>query len=483
MPARIFAIWIICYLGGAMIAPFFEINPIWWLIIGVVLCVSSFLLFRRKYFWAVIFGLGIIFLSVFQFQNRLIFYENANQQYAGKNIKFVASVADLPAQVEHGQKLLLEIKTANGQAQKGRLIIYVKNYPEVKFADTLEFKAKTKLYKEKENRLVKDRVIGEASVVKFEKIGRETGLKYRIKGILFGIRTRLNEALEQTLPQKEASLASGLILGEKSFISPEFKRALQDSGTSHIIALSGYNITIILSLFIIFQMRLSRRLNLILPLAFIIFFVIMTGASASIVRAGIMGFMPVLAKYLGRSSNSFMAILFSAFIMAVANPFIVLYDIGFQLSFAALCGMIYIGPMIARAFSSWPQSLNFILSETLGAQIVTLPLLLFYFGRVSIVAPISNLIILSLVPLGMLVSFLIGVFGVFLPFLTMVVAIPGYVLLHLFYVLISFFGSLPFASKQLEISNPAWLLMTYLIMLDLVLLGRRFMKREDKIRM
>jgi len=203
----------------------------------------------------------------------------------------------------------------------------------------------------------------------------------------------------------------------------------------------------------------------------------MTGASASIVRAGIMGFMPLLARYLGRSSNSFVAILVSAFIMTLLNPFIVLYDIGFQLSFMALCGMLYLGPLISVWLGWLPNGIRFILAETLGAQIATLPLLLFYFGTVSIVSPISNLVILALVPFGMLAAFFVGLMGIFLPIIAQLIAIPSYFLLHIFYLLINYFGSLPYASTQLKIDNPVWLIITYVVILDIIFMSRKYIKK------
>lgn len=473
MPAKALTVWIICFLTGAIIAPFFEVSIIYWLVLGLVLCSCSFLSFTKKPLWIIIFGLGLVFLSVFNFQSQQVVYKELNNFYSNKKVEVIGSISSLPIETKTGWKVELDSLSINQRQEEGKVLIYIKKYPEIDFADELKFSGKIKKYRQKENQLIRDHIIGEISVNKFDKTGQNNSIKYQIKGFLFHIRTSFNEVLQQTLPQKEAGLASGLILGEKTAMSAEFKRALQNSGTSHIIALSGYNITIILSLFVIFRTKLSRIWNLLLPLAFIIFFVIMTGASASIVRAGIMGFMPVLARYLGRNSHSFIAILVSALIMVFINPYVVLFDVGFQLSFSALCGMLYLGPIISKLFYMLPDSIRLILSETLGAQIVALPLLLYYFGTVSIISPISNLIILSLVPIGMLASFVIGVSGFVVPILAQFLAVPGYILLHLFYLLINFFGSLPFASTQLKINNPLWLVLAYLLLLDIMLIDRQ----------
>ncbi len=277
-------------------APFFELSPNLWFILGGTLCLSSFFLFRKRYLWTLLFALGVLFLSITGFQAQKLEYKTLNLEHAEKQGKFVGSVSTMPTDTETGKKVTLGNISIDGVKTKGSVVIYTRKYPEAEFADQLQFAGKIKKYNQRENSLIKDNLIGEITVNEFQKVGKDKTFVYRAKGILFGIRGKFNEALQKSLPQKEANLASGLILGEKSLLSADQKRALQNSGTSHIVALSGYNITIILSLFVVAQGRLSRRWNLLLPLLFIFLFVVMTGASASVVRAGIMGFMPVLAS-------------------------------------------------------------------------------------------------------------------------------------------------------------------------------------------
>jgi competence protein ComEC len=279
------------------------------------------------------------------------------------------------------------------------------------------------------------------------------------------------------LPAEEAGLASGLILGEKALISAELKRNLQVSGTTHIIALSGYNITIILGLFAFLKTKASRLMNLIIPTVFILSFVVMTGAAASIVRAAIMGFMPIFARYIGRPANNIMAILVSAFLMLLFNPYLALYDVGFQLSFMAMVGLMYIGPLIHGLFPK-QNSLTLILAETLSAQIAVLPLIIFNFGVVSVISPFSNLSILLLVPVGMFVSFLTGFSGIFHPLLRKLASLAAFPLLKVINFLVSFFGGLPFASFQYTVTNPIWVFVMYFVIFDLVYLLKNLYTRK-----
>jgi len=361
----------------------------------------------------------------------------------------------------------VKLTSVNGFTENVKIKVYAPSFPKFGQGQVIRFETKVKPYGEKKWRLAKDGYAGEANLGEYEITGKESGLPATVKGWLFGLRVKFNEAISYSLPAAEGGLGSGLILGEKALITPEVTRQLQISGTTHIIALSGYNITIILGLFVFLEGKLSRFLRVLVPLLFIILFVVMTGGAASLVRAAIMGFMPLLAIYLGRESDSFIAILLSATIMILFNPLLALYDVGFQLSFAALAGMIYLAPIIARVLTKSPDYVAGPLSETIGAQLAAMPLLAYYFGSVSLISPISNLVILSLVPIGMIVAFSIGLAGMIWQVFASFVAIPGFVVLALINHLIAFFGSIPAASRTVKIENPAWILIMYFLLFDM----------------
>jgi len=401
-----------------------------------------------------------------------------NEVISAQKIQAVGYVADVPVTNEFGQTVEITLKSVNGRVDDSKIKAYANAYPKLSYGQILRFETKVKPYGDKQWRLAKDGFVGEATISDYTLSGAETGFLVNIQGWLFAIRNRFNEVISRSLPAAESGLASGLILGEKALITPEVTRQLQISGTTHIIALSGYNITIILGLFVYFEKKWSRLARLFIPLGFILAFVLMTGGAASLIRAAIMGFMPLLAVYLGRESDSFIAILFSAALMIAINPFLALFDVGFQLSFAALAGMIYLAPIIRRLISRLPDFLSGTFSETVGAQLAAMPLLAFYFGSVSLISPLANLVILSLVPLGMLVSFAVGFAGIIWQGFANFVSIPSYVILHGINWLIAFFGSLPAASKSVKITNPIWIILTYLALFDLWLIFNKT-KRID----
>jgi competence protein ComEC len=473
MRAKIFTIWLVFYLAGSGLGTYFVSAPKSWLILGAILCFLSFLIFNNRYFWGIVFGIGIFFISVYSFQAKSLNLDRINESLARVEINYIAVINEPPVISENAQQLTLTIIDEDNIGYHRKIVVYTRRFPTYKFGEKVEFKAKVKAYDEKSGRYKKDNVVGSIFLNNIDKIGYEDGLSIKIYSVLYSIRAKVNSALSVALPSREAGLASGLILGEKAFLSADTKRLLQASGTMHIIALSGYNITIILSLFQFLRARYSRLTNLLVPLVFVLIFVVMTGAAPSIVRAAIMGLMPVLARCFGRGSSSFVTILFSAVIMLILNPFLLIYDVGFQLSFLALTGMMYLGPILYEKLSFLPKYISFPISETLGAQLTSLPILIYYFGNVSVISPISNLIILSLVPLCMLIAFFIGAIGAIVPLFAKIFAIPGFIILKLFNDLIAFFGNLPFAAYQVEIKNPILIICFYFLLFDLWFIFRK----------
>jgi competence protein ComEC len=476
MKAKKFAFLEISFLVGAFVAPLFT-EEIAWLYLGLFLSLASLFMFKVNKGWFILLGIGLVFLSLYRFQSREAYYEQQNRLISGKEIFYSGTVAYLPIEKEYGDKVIVQLKH-----NLGKILLYT-DKDKLRFGQEVYFKGKVKKYDKNRTYLIKEGVIGELSAKEIKVTGDDRSLATQTKRFLFGLREKINGALTEALPQKEAALAGGLILGEKQFLSADFVRSLQGSGTSHIIALSGYNITIIIGLFAVFYPFLSRKVNLLLPVAFVIAFVVMTGGAASVVRASIMGLMPLAARYLGRDTDSFLAILFSATVMVLLNPFILLYDVGFQLSFAALVGMIYLAPFLEKLFKYWPNTPRKIFSESVCAQVGVLPLILYYFGIVSIISPISNLLILLLIPFAMLGSFVVAIVQLAFPILNTLLVFPVYFILHAVLSLIEYFGNLPFATQQKKIDNPYLVILVYLLFIDLLFLirNKRRKKFEEEI--
>lgn len=219
-----------------------------------------------------------------------------------------------------------------------------------------------------------------------------------------GIQNFFLQRIEAAVPYPESAFLEGLLLGYQENIPRSMKENFIEAGIIHILALSGWNITIIvlwLQRFFIFFMR---RQYALVPTAFcIFFFVLLTGASPSLLRAAIMGILILIAQGLGRLVHVVNLLLASGVVLTFLN-FALLRDIGFQLSYAATAGILF----FAEPIKKWIRSE--ILASSLAAQCSTLPLIIFYFGRISLVAPVANLLVLPLVPWSMGLGFLAMIF-------------------------------------------------------------------------
>lgn len=253
---------------------------------------------------------------------------------------------------------------------------------------------------------------------KIETLGRNQNFSGLATRTLYKIKNRFEDSLNRIMPEPEASLGVGLITGAKRSLSSQLKDSLSATGLSHIIALSGYNITIIiLALSALLRGSVSRKGIFWIGGGLVVLFIIMTGASASVVRAGIFSLLIIYGQTIGRKAHQGNIILLTAAIMLFLNPFLLLNDLGFQLSFLAFLGIVYLGEPLAWLFANaklkWlPNWLKLPLIETLSAQILVFPLIAFAFGRISLISPLANLLVLWILPLAMLMSFLSGLAGI-----------------------------------------------------------------------
>lgn len=247
-----------------------------------------------------------------------------------------------------------------------------------------------------------------------EKIESMKSLKYQALRYLYQFKHSFEESLNQNLHEPYSSLAAGIITGAKRSMPDNLANDLSAAGLTHIVALSGFNITIIIvAISAALSSFLSRKKIFALGALLVFAFIIMTGASSSVVRAGFFSLLILFGKTLGRKAYQVNVLLITAVVMLTFNPFILTDDMSFQLSFLAFCGIIYLSPIISRSveksfLKSLPSYIKAPLSETLSAQIMVLPLISFAFGKISLIAPISNVLVLWIIPLAMLLAFITG---------------------------------------------------------------------------
>ena len=290
------------------------------------------------------------------------------------------------------------------------------------------------------------------------------------------------EKISEVVPEPEASLLGGLLLGAKESLGKEILDDFRKVGLIHIVVLSGYNITIVAETIMRVFSFLPRTLPIIFGGGSIILFAIMTGGSATVVRASIMSLIVILGKATGRMHNAALTLFIAAFLMLLHNPRILAFDPSFQLSFLATLGLVYLSPALEKYFHFVPGKwqIRELFLSTISTQIFVMPLILYNSGNFSAVALPVNLLVLVFVPLTMLLGFLTGVWGFVSGTLSLFFGFLVSGLLYYDLKIVEFFSSLPFASFNIP-SFPLWLMISMYIFYAVIIFSIRRKNAYSKV--
>ncbi len=270
-------------------------------------------------------------------------------------------------------------------------------------------------------------------------------------GIIGRGRILTEETLAKVLPEPELGLARGLILGGNQYLSKDAGENFQRIGMTHIVAVSGYNILLVAgaAFFFLAHVGVWRRQKIFLGSIVVWAFIIFVGAPASAVRAGSMALLFFLALATGRKSSGFAVLLIAAFLMLLYNPLLLFYDVGFQLSFMALVGILCSSFEYGSEKRTWRERLLIALKTTLWVEACILPLIVYHFGALTWFSVIANIVLLPIVPLAMLGTSALLPLGMLLPSaLLPIIVVPVYGVLWILIHFAEYFGSFPWI--QLE---------------------------------
>ena len=270
---------------------------------------------------------------------------------------------------------------------------------------------------------------------------------------LLEVRNVFAGAIRSTMPDPEAALGIGYILGQKRALPPEFEEALLVVGLTHVVVASGYNLTILVRLSRRLFEKISRYMAVMFSGGLIVAFIGVTGMSPSMSRAGLVAGLSLVAWYYGRTIHPTVLLVVTAAISVFVQPSYLWGDVGWMLSFASFAGVMFLAPLLQAYFygEQKPGVIRQVLGETFSAQLVTLPIVLLAFGVISNVALLANVLVLPLVPLAMLLTFVAGVAGIVIPALAGFVALPAYWLLSYMTWVIELLANLPWASAEIQI--------------------------------
>lgn len=320
-----------------------------------------------------------------------------------------------------------------------------------------------------------------------EKTGKNLGNAFY--GTVVAVKNKFSAKIKALIPAPEAGLLEGLIIGGSGNLSKEIQAGFSRTGMTHIVAVSGYNITIVAEYLMLLGLFLGlwRRQAFWFALIGIWIFILMTGFPASAIRAGVMGTLLLYAMKNGRLANAGNAIVFAAAVMLLWNPLLLRYDVGFQLSFLATIGIVYFYPLFEKYFGEklkkYPVIFSFIaeiLFMSLSAQIFVLPIILFNFQTLSLVSPVTNILVLPILPITMLVGFLaIAVSFIFQP-LAILFSWLAYLPLRYEILVIDYFANLRFSALTAGLSWQGMLVWYIILVGGVYQIKKRQLKYYDE---
>ncbi len=489
--SKIFFYFCFSFIGGIFISSFFSFSALTLLGILILALLLTSVFWKYKKF--AVFGFCLLFLTIGIWRYQLAELKITNSQLrnyndSGEDITLIAKVVEEPDVRENSIKLTIKPEEIDE-----KILVSASRYPEYQYGDKLKISGRLKTPQQFEegeedkfssaardfnyrDYLAKD---GIYSVMNFPEIELiEKGKGNFVYAKILNFKNKLRETIYQNLSPSQSLILAALILGDKKKISEDLKQKLNIAGVRHITAISGMHIMIFsgILMYLGTVLGLYRGQAFYFAVILLLLFIIMIGAPASAVRAGIMAGLFLLGQKLGRLSLSSRAIVMAAAAMLLVNPLLLKLDVGFQLSFLAIMGIIYFLP----TFQSWLRKVsNFfqlrnLLSLTFSAQIFTLPILIYNFGYFSLVSPITNILIVPFLPYIMLSGFIFGLSGIIFQPLGFVLSFPVWFLLTYLIKIVDWFSSFPFASLTLEISW-FWLVIFYLI---LALIAWRLQKKQ-----
>ena len=394
----------------------------------------------------------------------------------GKEVSIEARITDEPVTGRKSQRLVVR-----REGERPKILAVTRPFPEYRYGDVVRLRGRIERPEnfsedfDYVSYLAKDDIVFSMAFPETEIIARDRGSP--VYTFLFGLKRAFAEGLERSLPEPHSAFMSGLLLGERSAFPDALTESLRVTGTSHIVALSGYNIGIVASAL------MSALMFVFVPFAWafwlatagIVAFTMLTGAAASVVRASVMGILVLIARREGRRYRVRNALAFAAVIMLIANPKILRFDVGFQLSFLATLGLVYLAPLVEQAYEraklrmfpvvrdvglirdSWNRKrrrkrpfLREVFLATMSAQLAVLPLIVYQFGTLSVISPIANLAVIPLIPATMGFGFFTGGVALASDFLARVPAAVSSILLGYELGAIEFFSQLPLASLEVR---------------------------------
>ncbi len=483
---KIFLIFCLAFIVGISLASFLKIS--FFICYLIFLIALLFLFFGWKNIKIVIIGFSLIFIIFgilrynFSFPKKtpekIHFYNKEKVVFEGI-VKKVEERFKITELIVEAKSLLLN---ENFKKIKGKVLVFVSLYSSYQYGDRLKINCQL-LEPRPIERFAYHEYLARYDIYsicfpKEIKILKRNQGNFIVSQI-FKIKEKIKLAIDQNFTEPEGAVISALLLGIKKEVPQKIKEVFSKTGTGHILAVSGLHVMILTKILLIFFISffsIKRQNAFYLVSLALIFYVILTGASASAVRAGIMGFLLILAEKIGRKKENINLIIFTASIMLLFNPKLLKSDAGFQLSYLGILGINYLEDFFYQIFKFFPEkkiNIRRLLAMTFSAQTFVFPLVLFYWGNLSLGAPIANVLVLSILSYLMALSFLFAFASlIFFP-LSKILFFPVWLVLYFIIKILEFFSKIPFFSINFGQINFILVIILYLAIIYFIFIIKK----------
>ncbi len=460
--------------------------------------------FTRRHRKAVIFAsLGIIVLvaaAVYSYSSLYIVDEGRLHFYNDRGIAeikgMVAGDPDVRDKSTHLTLSAAAIRLDTGWREvEGRVLVFVPRFPAYSYGDMLRVTGELKTPPQLGDFDYRGYLAhqGISTTMLYPRIEvLDTGQGFKPLAWIFSLRGRLAQTLAEVLPEPQASLAQGIVLGIRGNIPEDLNNDFTRSGTAHLLAISGFNLSIMAGVLLSIGLWLLGRRHYLyvwLALGAIWLYTLITGMSPPVVRGAIMASLFLLAEALGRQRSAMVALTFAAAVMVGISPYI-LGDASFQLSFLAMAGLIFIYPIlrdpgrcIAAAwlgdegiFVSIANISVDTLGATLGAIIAVWPLVAYYFGIFSLVGPLATFLATPALTVIIVTGALTGILGLASLVAAQVMGWLAWLFLSYMMLVVSGLAAPSLSSIEVDSISPAFIVGYYVVLAAAIWLHSRWRK-------
>lgn len=411
--------------------------------------------------------IALAFLSIILALRVGLFLANIKPYSEGQVLTFQTTLENQPKITVRGAQVTLNLPNSQ------RVIVFLSLDPSLNYGDKIKIEGRIKYFKASNGTkaLPAGRQVASMSYPRIVLAEKGTD-----SSLILKVRENIISFFNSKLNQTDSALMLGIVFGIKEQMDSRFYANLQKSGLLHVIAASGMNIAMVGGFFVaFFTLFLKRQLALIVSIFGILLYALLAGLEPSIVRAAIMGTLVLSAQLLGRQNSAFLGLFGAGFVMLFLNPPLI-YDIGFQLSFMATFGLIYLRPVFTHNSRLRRLIEKSLIGEdlvtTITAQVITLPILFINFGSYSLVSILVNAVVLWTVPILMIIGGASALLGLIFPPLGGLVSYLALPFLSYFEAVVNWFGS---SSSQFTVHSLPFSIMIgyYLLLFALIVYARK----------